>query len=65
MLEIAYINDEKSQGIKSVILSSTLSSSQLWGKEQHRRIKYLSQEDQDAIEQAEKNGNYDIKEMHM
>ena len=62
MLEIAYISDEKPEGIKSVILSSTLSESQLWGKEQHRRIKYLSQEDQDAIEAAEKSGNYDTKE---
>ena len=62
MLEIAYISDEKPKGIKSVILSSTLSSSQLWGKEQHRRIKYLSKEDQEAIEKAEKTGNYDTKE---
>jgi proline iminopeptidase len=62
MLEIAYISDEKPEGIKSVILSSTLSESQLWGKEQHRRIKYLPQEDQDAIEAAEKSGNYDTKE---
>lgn len=62
MLEIAYISDEKPKGIKSVILSSTLSSSQLWGKEQHRRIKYLSKEDQEAIEKAEKSGNYDTKE---
>jgi proline iminopeptidase len=58
MLEIAYISDENPEGIKSAILSSTLSDSQLWGKEQHRRIKYLSQEDQDAIEKAEKTGNY-------
>ena len=42
MLEIAYISDEKPKGIKSVILSSTLPSSQLWGKEQHRRIKNIS-----------------------
>ena len=62
MLEIAYISDENPKGIKSAILSSTLSSSQLWGKEQHRRIKYLSQEDQDAIEKAEKSGNYSTKE---
>ena len=58
MLEIAYISDENPQGIKSVILSSTLSDSQLWGKEQHRRIKYLPQEDQDAVEKAEKTGDY-------
>ena len=62
MLEIAYISDENPTGVKSVILSSTLSESQLWGKEQHRRIKFLPQEDQDAIEQAEKSGNYVTKE---
>ena len=62
MLEIAYISDEKPKGIKSAILSSTLSSSKLWGKEQHRRIKYLSKEDQDAIEEAEKTGNYSTNE---
>ena len=62
MLEIAYISDEKPKEIKSVILSSTLSSSQLWGKEQHRRIKYLSKEDQNAIENAEKTGNYETQE---
>ena len=62
MLEIAYISDEKPEGIKSAILTSTLSESQLWGKEQHRRIKYLSQEDQNAIEIAEKTGKYDTKE---
>ena len=62
MLQIAYMCDEKPQGVKSNILSSTLPSSQLWGKEQHRRIKYLSIEDQKAIEEAEKSGNYDTKE---
>lgn len=62
MLQIAYMCDEKPEGVKSMILSSTLPSSQLWGKEQHRRIKYLSQEDQDAIAQAEKTGNYNTKE---
>ena len=65
MLEIAYISDENPEGLKSAILSSTLSESQLWGKEQHRRIKYLPQEDQDAIEKAEKTGNYDTKEYNL
>ena len=62
MLEIAYISDEKPKGIKSAIISSSLSSSKLWAKEQHRRIKYLSKEDQNAIEQAEKTGNYNTLE---
>ena len=58
MLEIAYISDENPQGIKSAILFSTLSDSQLWGREQHRRIKYLSKENQEVIERAEKTGDY-------
>ena len=62
MLQIAYMCDEKPTGVKSNILSSTLPSSQLWGKEQHRRIKYLSLEDQNAIAEAEKTGNYNTKE---
>lgn len=61
MLAIAYVSDCKPEGVKSVILSSGLSSSQLWGREQHRRIKYLPQEDQDAIAEAEKTGNYNTE----
>lgn len=59
MLAITYISDRKPEGIQSVILSSTLPSSQLWGKEQHRMIKFMSQEDQDAIARGEATGNYD------
>lgn len=53
MLAIQYMCDHFPKGIKSLILSSTLSSSKLWGEEQHRLIRYLPKEYQDAIEEAE------------
>lgn len=59
MLAIEYLCDYKPEGIKSVILSSTLPSADLWQQEQHRMIKYMSQEDQDAIAKAEATGNFD------
>ena len=49
MLSIEYLCDHKPEGIKSVILSSTHPSAKLWAQEQHRMIKFMSQEDQDAI----------------
>lgn len=55
MLEIAYLIDRKPAGIRSIILSSTLSSSSLWAHEQHRLISFMSEEDQKAIAYAEKN----------
>lgn len=55
MLEIAYLIDRKPDGIHSIILSSTLSSSSLWAHEQHRLISFMSEEDQRAIAYAEKN----------
>lgn len=53
MLAIAYAIEEKPQGVHSLILSSTLPSSRLWAEELHRMIRYLPQEEQDAIRQAE------------
>ena len=59
MLSIEYLCDHKPEGIKSVILSSTHPSSKLWAQEQHRMIKFMSQEDQDAIAKAEATGKFD------
>lgn len=59
MQAIIYMLDYKPEGVKSLILSSTLPSSKLWAKEQHRMITYMAQEDQDAIRRAEESGNYD------
>ncbi|HCR84528.1 MAG TPA: alpha/beta hydrolase, partial [Lachnospiraceae bacterium] len=49
MLAIEYLCDYKPEGIKSVILSSTLPAAELWAHEQHRLIKLMSKEDQEAI----------------
>ena len=59
MQAIAYVIDHQPQGIKSLILSSGHASSSLWASEQHRLIKYLSAEDQEAIRRAEATGKWD------
>ncbi len=58
MLALEYVLHHQPKGIESLILSSTLSSASLWAKEQHRWIRYLSLEDQEAIQQAEKEKNF-------
>lgn len=58
MLAIIYLCDYHPQGVKSLILSSTLSSARLWASELHRLIGFLPVGDQDAIRQAEGNGNF-------
>lgn len=62
MLAIEYLCNYHPKGVKSVILSSTLSSASLWAKEQHRMIRFMSEEDQKAIAQAEKTGNFNTPE---
>lgn len=59
MLELIYVCDYAPKGIKSMVLSSTLSSAKLWAQEQHRMITFMSEEDQAAIQKAEETGNYD------
>ena len=59
MQAIAYVIDHKPQGVKSLILSSGHASSSLWASEQHRLIKYLPEEDQEAIRRAEASGKWD------
>ena len=58
MLAIIYLIEKKAKSVKSAILSSTLSSSKLWATEQHRMIKYMSEEDQKAIAEAEANNDF-------
>lgn len=53
-----YVCNYKPEGLKSLILSSTLPASWMWGIEQHRMIKELPQEYQDAIEKATSTGDY-------
>lgn len=58
MLAIWYALERNPTGVKSYILSSTLSSAKLWREEQHRRITYLPESMQKAIHEAEETGNY-------
>ena len=62
MLVLEYICNYQHSGVKSIILSSTLSSSLLWGQEQMRMIKELPVDMQEAIYEAQKSGNYDSQE---
>ncbi len=59
MLTLEYICGHHPEGVKSIILASTLPSSELWGREQRRMIKELPQEMQDAIAEADKTGDYE------
>ena len=58
MLAIEYISDCDPQGVKSVVLSSTLSSSKLWSDELHNEINHFEPEVINAIYEAEKNNDY-------
>ena len=58
MLDIIYLIEKKARGVKSAILSSTLSSSRLWASEQHRMIRFMAEEDQRAIAEAEASGDF-------
>lgn len=58
MLLLDYVCNHKPAGLKSLILSSTLPASYMWGEEQYRMIKELPQEMQDAIAKAAASGDY-------
>lgn len=59
MLQIYYHINRQPKGVKSHILSSTLSSAKLWREESFRRISYMQEDMQEAIYKADKTGNYD------
>jgi len=65
MLLLLFVLDHKPEGLLSVHLSSTLSSSRLWKEETHRLIRYLPESDQEAILEAEKDGDYDSAEFQI
>ena len=62
MQTLEYVCNYKPEGIKSIILSSTLPASFMWGIEAHRMIKELPQEMQDAIDKATSTGDYSSPE---
>ena len=59
MLIMAYLIDCNPEGVESVILSSTLSSSALWSHEQQRLIAFMPVEEQEAIAEAVRTGNFE------
>ena len=59
MLIMAYLIDCKPEGVESVILSSTLSSSALWSHEQQRLIAFMPVDEQEAIAEAVRTGNFE------
>lgn len=58
MLLLDYVCNYKPEGVKSIVLSSTLPASWMWGVEQHRMIKELPMEMQEAIDKATSSGDY-------
>ena len=62
MLILEYICNYPHSGIKSLILSSTLPSSELWGREQARMIRELPAEMQEAIRRSALTGDWDTPE---
>lgn len=59
MVLLDYVCNHKPHGLKSLILSSTLPSSRMWGGEQHRMIRELPMEMQEAIACSDASGDYD------
>lgn len=62
MLAQLYCLKTGSKGVKSLILSSTLSSASLWKEETHRLIRSMSKEDQRTIREAEEKNDYTAPE---
>lgn len=62
MLLIEYLINYKPEGVQSAILSSTLPSAKLWAQEQHRQMRFMPKEMQEAIAKAEESGNFDDPE---
>ena len=58
MLLLEYVCTAHPAGLKSMVLSSTLPSSALWAREQHRMIRELPEDMREAIRLADETGNY-------
>lgn len=62
MQTLEYVCNYKPEGLKSIILSSTLPASWLWAEEAQRMIAQLPQDMQDAIKKATESGDYSSPE---
>lgn len=62
MQTLEYACNYKPEGLKSIILSSTLPASWLWAEEAQRMIAQMPQDMQDAIKKATESGDYSSPE---
>ena len=62
MQTLEYVCNYKPEGLKSIILSSTLPASWLWAEEAQRMIAQMPQDLQDAIKKATESGAYSSPE---
>ena len=62
MQTLEYVCNYKPEGLKSIILSSTLPASWLWAEEAQRMIEQMPQDMQDAIKKATESGDYSSPE---
>lgn len=62
MQTLEYVCNYKPEGLKSIILSSTLPASWLWAEEAQRMIAQMPQHMQDAIKKATESGDYSSPE---
>lgn len=62
MQTLEYVCSYHPEGLKSIILSSTLPASWLWAEEQQRMIEQLPQDMQEAIARATESGDYSSPE---
>lgn len=62
MQTLEYVCNHKPEGLKSIILSSTLPASWLWAEEAQRMIAQMPQDMQDAIKKATESGDYSSPE---
>ena len=62
MQTLEYVCNYKPEGLKSIILSSTLPASLLWAEEAQRMIAQMPQDMQDAIKKATESGDYSSPE---
>ena len=62
MQTLEYVCNYKPEGLKSIILSSTLPASWLWAEEAQRMIAQMPQDMQDALKKATESGDYSSPE---
>lgn len=62
MLLLQYMTQCAPKGVKGIVLASTLPASWMWGQEQHRMLKELPQDMQEAVRKADETLDYTTPE---